>query len=75
MFDFIVTGTNGAETVSELKSDDILYSLFISSNRTATEINVYITDRSGPGLVCRYRDPLYQNLDWGGPQTLMYVRG
>lgn len=75
MFDFQVVTNNCGETVSDLISDDILYSVFTSSTGIATEINVYITDRSGPGLVCRYRDPLFQNLDWGGPQTLMYVRG
>lgn len=72
MFDFKVS-FRGDDTVSELTSDDVMYCFYTSFNICAVEINAYIIDLRGIGIIRRDYTPLFQNFFWSGPQTIMYA--
>jgi len=72
MFDFKVS-RSGDDTISELTSDDTLYCFYTSANRVAVEINSYIVDLRGGGVIRRDYMPMFQNFFWSGPQVIMFA--
>lgn len=72
MFDFKVS-RSGDDTISELTSDDILYCFYTSSTRVAVEINAYVVNTRGTGILRRDYMPMFQNFFWGGPYTVMFA--